>query len=132
MAKGYMPGDALTAPLKPELGQYVPVERFDLLRDDKPVLRRQTEDEIMVWMHRNHSFSLMHALTYEGYRIVPGARVHPHIIDTGGRPDSVTHFVCPAGVEQTGDPDQPHHINSMSRCKYCAKGQGELRAEIGL
>ena len=52
-----------TYPKSPS-GQYV------LTRDGEEVLRG-TENAIWAWMHRNHSFSVDHALKYEGYRIAP-------------------------------------------------------------
>lgn len=45
-------------------GQYI------LKRDGREVMRG-TEQEIWQWIHRNHSYSIDHALRYEGYSIVP-------------------------------------------------------------
>ena len=53
----------VTYPRSPS-GQYV------LTHDGKEVMRG-TENAIWAWMHRNHSFSVDHALQYEGYRIAP-------------------------------------------------------------
>lgn len=53
----------VTYPRSPS-GQYV------LTRDGKEVMRG-TENAIWAWMHRNHSFSVDHAIQYEGYRIAP-------------------------------------------------------------
>lgn len=45
-------------------GQYV------LTRDGQEIMRG-TEEEIWRWIHRNHSYSIDHALRYEGYAIAP-------------------------------------------------------------
>jgi hypothetical protein len=47
-----------------------PSDQYVLTRDGKEVLRG-TENAIWAWMHRNHSFSVDHALKYEGYQIAP-------------------------------------------------------------
>lgn len=48
-------------------------EKFDLQRDGKTVFTG-TEAEIYAYLHRKHSFSVDHALKYEGYKIVPQGR----------------------------------------------------------
>jgi len=54
-----------------------PIGQYVLTRDGKEVLRG-TENAIWAWMHRNHSFSVDHALQYEGYRIAPVEAVAEH------------------------------------------------------
>lgn len=57
------PERSMTYPSSPS-GQYV------LTRDGQEIIRG-TEEEIWRWMHRNHSYSINHALRYEGYAIAP-------------------------------------------------------------
>jgi len=61
--EAHRPERSMTYPPSPS-GQYV------LSRDGKEVMRG-TEQEIWQWMHRNHSYSIDHALRYEGYSITP-------------------------------------------------------------
>lgn len=53
----------ITYPKSPS-GQYV-------LRRDGQEVMRGTEDEVWQWLHRNHSYSVDHALRHEGYSIEP-------------------------------------------------------------
>lgn len=42
---------------------------FTISRDGAIVTTVTGEFELMRWFHREHSFSIWHAVTYEGYRI---------------------------------------------------------------
>jgi hypothetical protein len=67
------------------------------------------------------------------------AEVHPHIVATGGRPDSVTHFICPVT-----DGGETHHLQpnyhsvrkgdvaGVQTCVWCGKTEKVLREELGL
>lgn len=43
--------------------------QFTISRDGQPVITVTGEFELMRWFSREHSFSMWHAVTYEGYSI---------------------------------------------------------------
>lgn len=44
-------------------------EELTISRDGKHVTTVTGEFELMRWFHKQHSFSMWHAVTYEGYSI---------------------------------------------------------------
>ena len=48
-----------------------PTHRWCLWRDKVEVLHAATDDTIASFIHSHHSYSVDHALKYEGYRVVP-------------------------------------------------------------
>lgn len=42
---------------------------FTIARDGEHIITVTGEFELMRWFHREHSFSMWHAVTYEGYSI---------------------------------------------------------------
>lgn len=69
----------------------------------------------------------------------PNAIVHPHILASGVKPDSVTHFVCPTLLidhhAAPGDDNTTHHLVPRAAgltCRWCGKTEAALRREIGL
>lgn len=49
---------------------YPPAPLYRLLRDGHEVARG-TEGALWTWLHQHHSYSVSHALRFEGYAIVP-------------------------------------------------------------
>ncbi len=47
-----------------------PTGRYILLRDGSEVMRG-TEQDVWEYIHKNHSYSVEHALRYEGYHLIP-------------------------------------------------------------
>ena len=45
-------------------------EPLTILRDGEEVAKVTGEGELMRWFHKRHSFSMFHAVTYEGYKII--------------------------------------------------------------
>ena len=45
-------------------------EKLTILRDGEEVAQVTGEGELMYWFHRRHSFSMSHAVAYEGYKII--------------------------------------------------------------
>lgn len=42
---------------------------FTITRDGQPLTTVATESEVLAWFHRNVSYSMHHATTYEGYAV---------------------------------------------------------------
>ena len=42
---------------------------FTISRDNEFIITVDNEWELMRWFHRRHSYSMHHAVTYEGYSI---------------------------------------------------------------
>ena len=42
---------------------------FTIRRDNEFIITVDNEWELMRWFHRQHSYSMHHAVTYEGYSI---------------------------------------------------------------
>ena len=59
-------------------------EKFDLKHDGKLAVTG-TEPELLAWIHKKHSFSMSHALAYEGYSIHKAAK--PVVKEAEGIPD---------------------------------------------
>ncbi len=55
--------------LRKRYGRSANADRWILLRDGKEVMRGSSFD-VAKYIHRNHSYSLDHALKYEGYKMV--------------------------------------------------------------
>lgn len=53
-----------------------PSGRYVLSRDGAEILRG-TESEVWRWIHRNHSYSVAHALLFEGYAVLPAEQCPP-------------------------------------------------------
>ena len=45
------------------------MERLSIYRDGDLVAEVRGEAELMRWFHEEHSFSMHHAVTYEGYSV---------------------------------------------------------------
>lgn len=45
-------------------------ETLTILRDGEEVDKVTGEGELMRWFHKRHPFSMFHAVTYEGYKII--------------------------------------------------------------
>lgn len=42
---------------------------FTITRDGQPITTVATESDVLAWFHRQHSYSMHHATTYEGYSV---------------------------------------------------------------
>lgn len=41
-----------------------------IMRDGKLLAKVDNQFEVMAWIHRHCSYSLYHAVTYEGYKVI--------------------------------------------------------------